>query len=124
MSERSSIYFRFPIILTSLFLSGTGSIINQVVWQRALKIFLGGSETLSAVIVVLVFMFGLGFGAIIAGQNIQKFKHPIIVLALIEIVLFVINLIIAWVFTFSGRSPGDRSGSSSPTARIRSGLLS
>lgn len=46
-------------LFSGLVLSGVAGIVNQVVWQRALKIFLGGSEALSAMIVVLVFMLGL-----------------------------------------------------------------
>ena len=54
---------RLAITLAALFLSGVAGITNQVVWQRGLKIFLGGSETLSSLVVVLVFMLGLGIGA-------------------------------------------------------------
>ncbi len=36
----------FIALFTALVLSGVAGIVNQVVWQRALKIFLGGSETL------------------------------------------------------------------------------
>jgi len=49
-------------------------------------------------IVVLVFMLGLGFGAIVAGQKIQRFKHPIFAFAVIEILLLPVNLTIAWIF--------------------------
>ena len=93
----------FSVLLAGLFLSGIGAIVNQVVWQRALKIFLGGSETLSAMIVILVFMLGLGFGAVIAGQKTQKIRRPIIALALIEVLLFAVNLVIAWIFALDIR---------------------
>ena len=58
---------RLGFILGALFLSGIAGLANQVIWQRGLKVFLGGSETLSAMIAVLVFMLGLGLGALSAG---------------------------------------------------------
>ncbi len=56
-------------LLLALFGSGVASIINQVVWQRALKIYLAGSEAVSAMIVVLVFMLGLGVGSQLMGKR-------------------------------------------------------
>ncbi len=50
-------------VFSALFISGVASILNQVMWQRALKIFLGGSEALSSMVVVLVFRLGPGAGA-------------------------------------------------------------
>ena len=55
-------------LLGALFASGVAGVVNQVVWQRALKIFLGGSETLSSMVVVLVFMLGLGLGAALLAE--------------------------------------------------------
>ena len=75
------------------------SIVNQVAWQRGLKVFLGGSETLSTMVVVLVFMMGLGIGAIWAGSRIDKVRRPLHVLALIELGLFAVNVVIAVVLS-------------------------
>ena len=86
-----------PLVLFALFASGVSSIVNQVVWQRGLKVFLGGSETLSSMVVVLVFMMGLGIGAIWAGYRIDKVRRPLHALALIELLLFIVNVIIAVV---------------------------
>ena len=52
----------FAVLSTVLVFSGAAGLINQVVWQRALKLYLGGSEIISALVVVLVFMLGLGCG--------------------------------------------------------------
>jgi hypothetical protein len=46
------------LVALALFLSGAAALANQVVWQRALKIFVGGSEELASMVVVLVFMGG------------------------------------------------------------------
>jgi hypothetical protein len=58
----------FCLMIFGLFLSGAGGLVNQVVWQRALKIFLGGSETISSMIVVLVFLGGLGIGSVVSSK--------------------------------------------------------
>jgi spermidine synthase len=72
--------------------SGFAGLTNEVVWQRSLKRLLGGSETISATIVVLVFMFGLGTGAIAMGNRARKARDPLLWLAGLEIALCVVNL--------------------------------
>ena len=85
--------------LAALFLSGIASVVNQVVWQRGLKIFLGGSETFCSVVVVLVFMLGLGVGAIVMGMRSGRGSHPIRTFAIIELLLFMVNMAIAWLLS-------------------------
>jgi spermidine synthase len=72
--------------------SGFAGLTNEVIWQRSLKRMLGGSETISATIVVLVFMFGLGVGAIAMGNRARKAKDPLLWLAGLEGALCVVNL--------------------------------
>ncbi len=78
----------------ALFLSGMAALINQVIWQRALGVFLGGCETISSMIVVLVFMAGLGFGSLWMGRRSGRFRDPARAFALIELVLAGVNLAI------------------------------
>jgi spermidine synthase len=87
------------ITFAALFLSGIAGVINQVVWQRALRIFLGGSETISAMIVVLVFMLGLGLGAGLAATKVARIANPLRSFGLVELALFAANLVIAFVLT-------------------------
>lgn len=81
----------------ALALSGVAGLVNQVVWQRALKIFLGGSETLSAMVVVLVFMLGLGLGAGGASRFAHRLRHPLRTLAGVELALALTTLAIAFL---------------------------
>ncbi len=83
------------LVLTALFLSGVASILNQVLWQRALKLFLGGSESISAMIVVLVFMLGLGIGSGIVGARSDRIRDPLRGFGLVELALFAVNAAIA-----------------------------
>jgi spermidine synthase len=82
-------------LLGGLVISGTAGIVNQVLWQRALKIFLGGSETLSSMVVVLVFLFGLGVGAAVAGRFAPALRNPLRALALVELALALGNAVVA-----------------------------
>ena len=90
----------FAVVLGSLFLSGIASIVNQVVWQRALKIFLGGSETISSMVVVLVFMMGLGLGAALMGAWSRRVANPLLGFALVEASLGAVNTLIASLLSF------------------------
>jgi spermidine synthase len=83
------------ILLLSLLVSGFAGLVNQVVWQRALKLYLGGSESLSTMTVVLVFMLGLGAGSLLVSRRTAGLRNPAAVLAALELLLLVVNLLIA-----------------------------
>ena len=87
-------------ILFALFLSGLASVTNQIVWQRAIKIYLSGSDTLSSMIVVLVFMGGLGAGAFYVGSRAKQIKNPLLTLSLVEILLCIVNVCVAVLLGF------------------------
>jgi spermidine synthase len=80
-SERSA-----PL-LAGLALSGAAGLVNQVAWQRGLKVFLGGSEALSAMTVVLVFMLGLGVGAGAFATRAARVRNPLRALGAVELAL-------------------------------------
>ena len=88
----SSLLWRLAALALGLFSSGAAALINQVVWQRSLKVFLGGSETISSMIVVLVFMAGLGVGSIWMGRRARRFGDPMFAFGMIEVLLFLANL--------------------------------
>ena len=87
----------WPALFAGLALSGVAGVVNQVGWQRALKVFLGGSETLSAMVVVLMFMLGLGGGAALAGRTSRRVRDPLRALALVEASLAVGNAGVALI---------------------------
>lgn len=80
-----------------MFITGFSSMINQVVWQRAIKIYLGGAEAICSMIVVLVFMLGMGIGSLIISKKVSSLKNPLHTLAKFELSLFVINLIVLFL---------------------------
>ncbi|MFK7817788.1 MAG: hypothetical protein AB8G99_03635, partial [Planctomycetaceae bacterium] len=82
---------RALIVGVALFFSGAAGLINQVVWQRSLKVFLGGSEAICSTVVVLVFMAGLGIGSIWMSRLVSRLKSPLRSFAGFEVVLAVVN---------------------------------
>ncbi len=88
---------RWFALVAGLVCSGLAGIVNQVVWQRALKVVLGGSETLSSMIVVLVFLGGLGLGSALASRRASTVSNPMAVLAGVELCLVLVNAFVAVV---------------------------
>ncbi len=82
-------------LLGALLLSGFAGLVNQVAWQRGLKIFLGGSEALSSMTVVLVFMLGLGVGSGAFASKAEALANPLRRLAWVEVALCLANLGVA-----------------------------
>ncbi len=95
MKEKTSLKF----LSIALMLSGAAGLVNQVVWQRALKVFLGGSETISSMIVVLVFLGGLGLGSSLVARSSGGILFPSKLLAWVELALGAANLMVAWLLT-------------------------
>ena len=90
---------RLAALFFGLVLSGLAGIINQVVWQRAIKLFLGGSETLSAMVVVIVFLGGLGLGAAAAARRVGGLASPLRTLGQVEIALGLMNVLVTVLLT-------------------------
>jgi len=80
------------LLATALFGSGAAGLVNQVVWQRSLKVFLGGSETICSTVVVLVFMAGLGAGSWWSGRRTAIVNNPLRTFATLELLLGCANL--------------------------------
>ncbi len=80
------------VLALALFFSGVAALVNQSVWQRSLNIYLAGCEAISAMVVVLVFMLGLGLGSFYVGRRSQRLRDPLLWLAVVELLLLAINL--------------------------------
>lgn len=92
-SDNSSRLYQY-IFLFSLFISGFAGLLNQVVWQRAIKIYLGGAEAICSMLVVLVFMLGLGLGSLLIGKRVAKIKDPLLGFGIAEVCLFLANVVV------------------------------
>jgi len=77
------------LVVTALFfLSGFSALIYQTVWQRLLGLF-GGSDTVSASLVVSAFLAGLGIGSLLAGLFADRLtkRQALLLFALVEILI-------------------------------------
>jgi spermidine synthase len=76
------------IVTALFFLSGFSALIYQTVWQRLLGLF-GGSDTVSASLVVSAFLAGLGIGSLLAGlfaDRLQR-RQALLLFAGVEILI-------------------------------------
>jgi len=87
------------ILALALFFSGAAALVNQAVWQRSLGIYLAGCEAISSLVVVLVFMLGLGFGSLYVGRRSERLANPARLLMQVELGLCAINLGIAYLLS-------------------------
>lgn len=88
-------------LLTLFFVSGAAALIYQVCWQRLLFAAFG-VDIESVTIIVSVFMFGLGLGALAGGALADRFPNSIVALfSLVELGIGLFGLvsptIIAWL---------------------------
>ena len=83
----------------ALLQSGASGLMNQVVWQSALRVYLGGSESICSMIVVLVFLGGLGIGSIWMGERATRFGNPLKAFAILESLLGLVNLGVCGLLT-------------------------
>lgn len=75
-----------PVLHTVFFISGFCALVYQVAWQRMLGLF-GGSDTVSATIVVGAFLFGLGVGSLAGGVIADRLSRSgaVVAFALCEL---------------------------------------
>ncbi|MCZ6732449.1 MAG: fused MFS/spermidine synthase [Gammaproteobacteria bacterium] len=71
-------------IATLLFLSGATSLTFEVVWTRVLRLHFGTS-TLAVSTILVAYMLGLGFGALIAGSLAARIKNAIRIYGFLEL---------------------------------------
>ncbi len=64
-------------------MSGLVALIYEVSWQRILGIFYG-ADSITATVIISVFLFGLGIGAQIGGMIADRARNPFILYALCE----------------------------------------
>ncbi|MDP6039619.1 MAG: hypothetical protein QGG64_13805 [Candidatus Latescibacteria bacterium] len=70
--KKRTFFYSFGWLLFLFLLSGCAALIYQVVWQRTLFAMFGVNIE-SVTVIVSVFMFGLGIGALLGGQLSERF---------------------------------------------------
>lgn len=70
--QKGTFFYSFGWLLFLFLISGCAALIYQVVWQRTLFAVFGVNIE-SVTVIVSVFMFGLGIGALLGGQLSERF---------------------------------------------------
>jgi spermidine synthase len=78
-------------------LSGAAGLVYQTVWSRELVLLFGNTSQAIAT-VVTAFMAGLGFGGLLGGRLVRRFKRPLRIYGLIEILVAVLAILLPATF--------------------------
>ena len=84
------------------FFSGVSSLIYQVSWQRMLTVYYG-SGMVSVALIVSIYMFGLGVGALLGGYFAEKIKDRVKLYCLVELGIGFIGVLSLPVLQFLGQ---------------------
>lgn len=90
------------------FFSGLSSLMYQVVWQRVLTLHYGvGAVTMT--LIVSIYMFGLGLGALLGGYFAERVQRKILLYFLIELLIGIFGLISLPFLQFLGEQTAGSS---------------
>ncbi|MBU2651069.1 MAG: fused MFS/spermidine synthase [Bacteroidetes bacterium] len=93
MKPKSDFFTRTTVLLAWIFFfSGFSSLIYQVVWQRVLTMHYG-LGAISMTLIVSIYMFGLGIGALIGGYLAERVRKKILLYFFIELLIGVFGII-------------------------------
>ncbi len=83
---------RFAITLYLVFaLSGFSGLIYESIWSHYLKLFLGHAAY-AQILVLAIFMGGMGFGAWLCSKLVHRFKNLLLVYAIVEGIIGLLGL--------------------------------
>jgi len=113
MNVTSFLSLKMPISVTSLlsfifFFSGASAIIYQVAWQRILTTYYGVGA-ISIVLIVSVYMAGLGIGSLLGGFLAERVKNKISLYFVVELLIGCFGVISLPFLDFLGRSTAGSS---------------
>ncbi len=93
-----------PTTLLALvfFFSGFSTLIYQVAWQRLLSLHYGVGAV-SITLIVSIYMFGLGLGALLGGLLAERFENRICLYSLIELLIGCFGLVSIWFLDYLAR---------------------
>ncbi len=81
------------VLLAVLFaLSGAAGLFYEAVWSRYLSLFVG-HDAYAQVLTLVIFLGGMGLGALLVSRRSARMTDPLIAYALVELVIGVIGLL-------------------------------
>jgi spermidine synthase len=86
-----------PILYIVFVLSGAAGLIYESIWTRYLGLFVGHSAY-AQVIVLVIFLGGMSFGALLVGRRTERLTRPLFWYAVVELATGMIGLVFHDVF--------------------------
>ena len=87
------------LLLTIVFVfSGAAGLMYESIWTRYLGLFVGHSAY-AQIIVLVIFLGGMSFGALAVGRRSQTLREPLVWYAIVEVITGLIGLVFHDVFT-------------------------
>jgi spermidine synthase len=88
----TSSYHKLTLLIGFIFFfSGFASLIYQVVWQRLLTLHYGVGS-IAITLIVSVYMFGLGVGALIGGYLAERIRQKVLLYFIVEAALGIFGI--------------------------------
>jgi spermidine synthase len=85
-----------PMIFALFFVSGITGLVYEVAWTR-MFVTVFGSTTHAVSTVLAAFMAGLALGSIILGRYGDRFKRPVLVYGVLEVLVGIYALLVPWI---------------------------
>src|SRR5690606_3966999 len=86
-----------PLLIIAFILSGAAGLIYESIWSRYLGLFVGHSAY-AQIIVLVIFLGGMSFGAWVAGERSTQFRYPLRLYAGVELLAGLLGLAFHGIF--------------------------
>ncbi len=87
------------VILVAFGLSGALAMIYEVCWTRSLLMVIG-SSTYAFTVMLTAFLVGIFVGSLVCARWIDRYRHPLLLFALIEVALCVMTIFSMYLFNY------------------------
>jgi spermidine synthase len=96
MPLRSRSSLALYLVAACLLLSGTGSLVLEVVWSRLLKLVFG-STTLAISTILVAYMLGLGLGGLLGGRLAARLRNGVRAYGWFEVAIALYAFAVPWI---------------------------
>ncbi|HEV8355583.1 MAG TPA: hypothetical protein VGQ17_02340 [Gemmatimonadales bacterium] len=80
-----------PVLALLFVLSGAAGLFYEAVWSRYLSLFVG-HDAYAQILTLVIFLGGMGIGALAAGRRSERLRDPLFVYAVVEALIGIVGL--------------------------------
>ena len=80
-----------PVLALLFVLSGAAGLFYEAVWSRYLSLFVG-HDAYAQILTLVIFLGGMGIGALAAGRRSERLRDPLFVYAVVEALIGILGL--------------------------------